>query len=552
MKKQKRNHGEINYWQSNADMITGFVLVLLLIIMLLILYLIQIPENSLPDAVSGNSFHVDDEEGDDDGGGWDEEDWDDDGGGGGEHETEEETHTEEYEYPSAGGGDDWDKAAVYTTVIDGETGRAIREEGITFELYEEQIQGDGGSKRFLNTYYPVKTEYRTYETTEAGVFYLPEKVEEGNYYFKQITEVEGYDMAETTYFVVDDAYDWPDPFVVSVEIFPARNIIPVRLEDARTHQPIEGGAFEVTAAEDILTADMTVRYAENDVADTVVTDEEGRGESKELYLGKYLVSLTEAPQYYAVMDEGMEAVVEKKDGGTPETLFFSCEKTEIRLTLTDELYPNLKLEGAEFILTCEGEPELTRSGTTDGNGELVLTDLEKNRTYTLRQASAPDEYKYESRELEIYVDETGRIDGEAQASYELTNYKERVNVEIRSMLLGQPVSNVSAALYNAGGEQLRIWTSSGSAETFENLPAGSYYVILEGKESRRYDFEVTGSEELQEISIRVWSLLDSMAAAAGVAAAVILILVLAVLLKKRSRGTDGTDRKAKGDMNREE
>ena len=64
MRRRKSNHSEIDYWQSNTDLITGFVLVLFLIIMLLILYLVQIPENALPDAVSGNSFAVDDQPGD--------------------------------------------------------------------------------------------------------------------------------------------------------------------------------------------------------------------------------------------------------------------------------------------------------------------------------------------------------------------------------------------------------------------------------------------------------------------------------------------------------
>ena len=134
-------------------------------------------------------------------------------------------------------------------MIDGETGRAVRRAGIAFELYEEQIKGDGGAKRFLNTYYPEKIEYRSYATTEAGVFYLPEKIEQGHYYFKQITELAGYDPAETAYFDVDDSYDWPDPFVVSIEVFPSKNIIPVRLTDADTGEPIPDGTFRITAAE---------------------------------------------------------------------------------------------------------------------------------------------------------------------------------------------------------------------------------------------------------------------------------------------------------------
>ncbi len=531
MKRRKRNHSEINYWQSNADLVTGFVLVLILIIMLLILYLVQIPEHSLPDAVSGNTY-----DDDYDGWGYTEEDHDDwDGGGGGDDETEEETMTEEYEYPTpgGGGGDDWDKAAVYTTVIDEETGRAIREAGITFELYEEQVTGDGGSKRFLYTYYPEKTEYRSYETTDAGVFYLPEKIEQGHYYLKQITEVEGYDMAEAVYFTVDDSYDWPDPFVVSVEIAPCKNYIPIRLEDAQTHEPIEGGTFQVTAAEDIRTADETLRYAQDDVADTVVTGEDGYGESRDLYLGTYLVTLNDAPQYYATVTEGMEAEVRKKDGGTPETLVFSCEKTEIRLTLTDDFYTNHHIEGAQFTLSCADHPELTQTGTTDAGGELVFTNLEKNRTYVLRQTGASGNYKFDTAETDIYVDASGRIDGEAGAVYALTNYIERVNIEVRGRLLNKPVSNVGMALYNSSGEQIRIWTSSGSAETFENLPGGSYYVLVEGNENRRYDFEVVDGEKLQEITVKTWSLMDLVMIGACLAAATVVILAVTFVLRKR-------------------
>ena len=546
MKKRKRNHGEINYWQSNADLVTGFVLVLLIIIMLLILYLVQIPEYSQPDAVSGNTYDQEEESGDDE----EEGDWDDDGGGGGTGETE--TETEEYEYPPSGGGggEDWAKAAVYTTVIDGETGRAIRKAGITFELYEQQTEEDGGSKRFLYTYYPEKTEYRTYETTEAGVFYLPEKIEEGYYYFKQISDVEGYDRAETTYFAVDDAYDWPDPFVVSIEIFPSRNIIPIRLEDARTHEPIEGGTFRVTAAEDIVTADDTVRYASDEVADTVTVGEDGYGESRELYLGAYLVTQDEVPQYYAATQQSFETEVEQKNGTVPEALVFSCEKTEIRLTLTDELYSNIALEGAEFTLACDGYPELTQTAVTDSNGEIVFTDLEKNRTYQLRQTGASGNYKYDGQTLEIYVDEDGLIDGEAEASFALTNYIERTSIAVKSRIFGQPVSGVSVALYSSAGEQIRIWTSSGLAETFENLPEGSYYVLLDGKENRRYDLTVTGGVALQEIELTVWSLTDILSTGLCAATAAAILTALILLLKRRKRKTAGQE--IRGETKREE
>ena len=246
-----------------------------------------------------------------------------------------------------------------------------------------------------------KNRVPNYATTEEGVFFLPEKIDEGNYYFKQISEVEGYDLAEAVNFEIDDVYDWPDPYVVSIAISPAKNIIPVELTDVETQEPISDGTFKVTAAEDIITSDETLRYAKEETADTIVMDEDGQGQSKELYLGSYIISQDEIPKYYASIENTTERTVEEKDGSTPAAVKFSCEKTKIELTLSDEVYTSQKLEDAKFTLTCDNYPELDQEAETDANGELVFTDLEKNRTYELRQISAPDDYRFDDAAVEI-------------------------------------------------------------------------------------------------------------------------------------------------------
>lgn len=566
MKKRKSSHSEVDYWATNTDMMTGLVLVLILIILMLILYLMQIPEDRLPDAQEGDSWNTDSELGDsieeDDAAGWyheadDREDSDDGGEEAAEDEEEEEEYEQEeggsgglsgdngfgtedggeYLYPSGGGwGDDWGKAAVYTTVIDAETGRAILEKGIVFELYEEQVKGDGGAIRFLNTYYPVKTEYQNYETTEQGVFFLPEKIQEGNYYFKQISEVEGYDLAEKVQFSIDDVYDWSDPYVVSIEISPSKNIITVTLEDMDTHEPVQGGSFEVVAAEEILTADGTVRYAKNEGADTITIDEDGYGQSKELYLGEYTVSQETIPQYYASIETNLNTEVSEKDGRTREPLVFVCEKTQVEVDLIDE-YTGQSLRGAEFALICENEPEFSQEGITDENGKIIFTNLEKNQTYELRQKSAPENYRFSETITEIFVEENGRIDGEAKSSVEVGNYIPRMNIGVKDRIWGKPISNISAALYSDDDQLIRSWTTSGSEMTFDNLSEGDYYVLLEDDENRRYDFTFSEDEVLQELSITIWSMEDIAVVAVGCAAAAIGVSVVVVFLRKRRKGT---------------
>lgn len=66
---------------------------------------------------------------------------------------------------------------------------------------------------------------------------------------------------------------------------------------------LAGAVYEITAAEDIITPDGTLRYAKDTIVDTVTTDENGHAASKPLYLGKYTVRETKAPYGMVLNDE---------------------------------------------------------------------------------------------------------------------------------------------------------------------------------------------------------------------------------------------------------
>lgn len=406
MKTRKRRQdpdAEYNFWQPATDMMSALVYVLLLIIALLGLYLLsdytglEEPSSSSEEAAS-SGWHDDDYDGWHDGGADDDPgDGDGDGrydqqiiqtGGGG----------------GGGGGYDEDgvKAAVFAELIDEETERRIQEAGVRFELYRtDTAHLINGSLQTLNTYYPEKISYREYETTGEGTFYLPEKIWQGSYYFRQLSEPEGYDAAADTYYDVDRMYDWPEPYIVQIRVAPCKNIIRLQMNDAETQQPVGGGTFRVIAAEDIITKDGTVRYTQGQQVDTITCDEAGYGESVELYLGKYTVQQQSSPNYYTTMQQDLDAEVEKKNGSDPELHKIDTEKTKIILNVTDELTSSA-LEGAVFTVTNR-RTGTTQTVATDGAGQIRLTDLDKSTTYLIREQQAPENYRPDDTDHTVIV-----------------------------------------------------------------------------------------------------------------------------------------------------
>ena len=257
--KKKRNLGEIDYWQPTSDLLISLLLILLLVIAMLGLYVLQIPDMIIGDPWPGDSEEEHLEEGNSYETGEEEED---DGGMGEAYASPSPTPTvtptptpTPIVQSGAGDGEGDDdepeegvKSAVYVMLVDADTGRTVKEAGVVFELYSVEH-----GLQILNTYYPERISFREFKTTEAGTFFLPEKIYQGSYWLHELTEASGYDVADNQEFDIEEIYDWPEPYTVRVPVYPARNIIRIRMVDSDTGLPVAGGSFEVVAAEDILT-----------------------------------------------------------------------------------------------------------------------------------------------------------------------------------------------------------------------------------------------------------------------------------------------------------
>lgn len=530
MKTRKRRQdpdAEYNFWQPATDMMSALVYVLLLIIALLGLYLLsdytglEEPSSSSEEAAS-SGWHDDDYDGWHDGGADD-----DPGDGDGDGRYDQQI----IQTGGGGGGYDEDgvKAAMFAELIDGETERRIQEAGVRFELYRtDTAHLINGSLQTLNTYYPEKISYREYETTGEGTFYLPEKIWQGSYYFRQLSEPEGYDAAADTYYDVDRMYDWPEPYIVQIRVAPCKNIIRLQMNDAETQQPVGGGTFRVIAAEDIITKDGTVRYTQGQQVDTITCDEAGYGESVELYLGKYTVQQQSSPNYYTTMQQDLDAEVEKKNGSDPELHKIDTEKTRIILNVTDELTSSA-LEGAVFTVTNR-RTGTTQTVATDGAGQIRLTDLDKSTTYLIREQQAPGNYRPDDTDHTVTVAADGRIDGAGSATLDITNRLLRVSISAVDTVLRSNTEGEQLSLYNEQDQLIRSWTSSDSGQLFTDLTEGSYYVVrgkADSANARKYPFTVQDTASTQNWTVPVFTLRSAVALAvlAVVAAGVVWLLV---------------------------
>ena len=247
---------------------------------------------------------------------------------------------------------------------DAETGKIIPAAGIGFKVRNT----DTGEYIVQHINYPTPTDIDIYYTDVTGKLMMPEKLPYGNYEIIEQCTAYGYvlDSAPIA-FKVDGVKT-----VVTVEKFnmPQKGIIRISKSGEVFFSAVEsdgvyslvfadknlaGATYEITAAEDIITPDGTLRYAKGMVVDTLTTDENGAAESKPLYLGKYTVRETKAP-YGMVLN------------GTPKTVELTYAGETVEVTETAAEFYNERQKAALSLAKILGRDETFDIGD---NGEIL-------------------------------------------------------------------------------------------------------------------------------------------------------------------------------------
>lgn len=207
--------------------------------------------------------------------------------------------------------------------VDAETGNIIPLASTGFQLYRPD-----GSLITQTFTYPTPTTIDTFYTNADGCLVTPEKLEYGTgYRLVEVSAPYGYVLnGEPVSFDVtaDNATEENAVIVIEVmkkntaqkgivKISKSGEVFASVMEAEGLFQPVyevqglPGAVYEITAAEDIITPDGTLRAAAGEIVDTITTDDTGLAESKPLYLGSYEIREIEAP-YGMTLNEEISTV----------------------------------------------------------------------------------------------------------------------------------------------------------------------------------------------------------------------------------------------------
>jgi len=316
------------------------------------------------------------------------------------------------------------KSAVEIVKKDAETGKIIPAAGIGFKVRNT----DTGKFVVQHITYPTPADIDTYYTDVTGKLMMPEKLPYGNYEIIEQCTAYGYvlDSAPIAFkvdgsktVVTVEKHNMPQKGIVNIsksgEVFFSAVESDGVYSFVFADKGLAGAVYEITAAEDIITPDGTLRYAKGAVVDTVTTDENGSAASKPLYLGKYTVRETKAP-YGMVLNDEAKSVELTYAGETVEVTETAAEfynerqKAEVSLSKIlgkDETFGignngeilsvQFGLYAAEEMTAADGSviptDALLETAGCDENGKLTFkTDIPVGAKLYVKEIATDERY----------------------------------------------------------------------------------------------------------------------------------------------------------------
>lgn len=297
------------------------------------------------------------------------------------------------------------KGSIKIMKVDAETGEPVPAAGIEFEIVaaSDIKTGDG-------VVHVPAGEVAARLATAADGTATAEDLYLGSYRIVETLAPEGYVLnGEPVDVTLSYAGQEVEAAYAESEFgdVPQKGVIDVTKVDAESGLPVAvpGIEFRVTAAADVVTPDGTVRAHEGDVVAEVVTGDDGKAETPELYLGRYEVEETLAPDGYVLNTEPVEVelsyagqeVAVTRAGAVVED---APQKGVIEIVKTDEAdgraVPGAVYEvaAAADIVTPDGTVhasvgDVVATVTTGDDGRAETDELYLSE-YDVRETATPD------------------------------------------------------------------------------------------------------------------------------------------------------------------
>ena len=457
----------------------------------------------------------------------------------------------------------------YVRVVktDAETGRNIAYAGAAFQIYDP----DGKLVTMAFTY-PTPTTVDTFYTDANGCLVTPKKLPYGKGY--SIVEVKapyGYVLDSTpVYFDVTQENSTEESGItvinvnkpntaqkgtITIEktgsvfygvgiiggIDESKNVLPVVYQPQYEIIGLSGAVYEIRAAEDIITADGTIRFTKGEVVDTVTTGNNGFAKSRELYLGKYEIEEIKAPYGMVLNDEIhiAELVYAGENVSITETgASFINEKQKVEISLkkaleVNDLFgigTNDEMKNISFGLFAAKEL-VSKSGTSipaDGLIEIITLDERGNGifktdlpigSYYVKELATDKHYILSDTKYQITFEYVGQETAKVQLA---VNDGEAIENELIYGSVsgkkidenGEPLGGVLIGLFESNDTEfttenalMTAISKENGSFSFEQIPFGVWYVreieqptgfVLNGTV---YEVNIDENEQVVEIKI---------------------------------------------------
>ena len=451
------------------------------------------------------------------------------------------------------------KSYIKVIKTDAETGKTIPYAGAAFQIYNPE--GELVTMKFT---YPEVTEINTFYTTADGTLITPEVLDFGyGYSLVEVSAPFGYTIDRTpVYFDVTEDNSSEENAVTIIKVerpnMPQKGTITVSKSgeifdsvagDKGFYHPIyavgglAGAVYEITAAEDVVTPDGTLRYGKGEVVATIETDSTGAATTEPLYLGKFEVREIKAPYGMVASDEvhTVELTYTGQEVEITETATaFYNERQRVQIDLSkvmaqDERFQigmngeilsvQFGLFAAEDLTSADGSvipaDGLMEMVSCDENGKAVFaTDVPVDAKLYVKELATNEQYILSDEKYPVNFEYAGQ--DVATVSITVNDGESIPNDLIYGNIRGLKIDReteetITGALFGLfradetefTAEKAILTAKSGEDGifTFENVPYGNWIIKeiapAEGFLPNEEIYPVTVSEHEQLIEITV-------------------------------------------------